>query len=719
MISAFRRSCSIVGFLALLLHAALASAAAAPIAHWRFDEGTGTSVDDESSNNVTGNFMTPNPTWSTDVPPVTFTNPYSLSFTSTGDGISFVWPSGLNFTGTEERSFAFWYKPTGDGEVASGNYDRIMSWTSDAFEIAGTLGDVAVHRLAFYDGSWRDTGYDLTVGTWFHITFTYDGTNVKLYVAGVPKFSGTSGGRDINGTMYLGVRHTGDEGINGRIDDMRIYDYALTSDQIQNLVNGSDNPDAPPPPTLSGALVPADNATNINGSANLVMTFNKIVQGGTGSIVIKKSSDDSTIETIPAQSARVTGSGTRILTINPTTTLADSTSYYVQVGANAVRSATGAGVFYAGLSGTGSWNFTTGDFAAPSATAFSPADDATGVSTTTDLAITFDQTTRAGTGTLTIKKSSDDSTIEAITVSGALLSGNSSTELTLNPSTTLSAGTSYYVVWSANAFKDTSGNHTSALTSSTTWNFTTASTSSSSSSSSSSSNETIQAGGGRRGGPGDGGIPPALTGPRSIAPATGQASGAPAAQRVNVSTTNADGQTIIFRDVWTDDWHGPYVRKLVDMQIFEGYKNATGEPLGLYGPGDSITVGQLAKVVALLAKKPVREVRGNDWAIPFVAAAKALKLTAFQDAVTAEAPATRGAVIQAILEALGIPLQQGGDLPYVDVAPGSPYARGILTATMLGIVSGDDGTNNFRPNDPINRAEVAKMIVEALHSLQN
>ncbi len=483
----------LAGLITCVLPLQVARAAGEPVAHWRLDEGTGTSVFDEGPRTVTGSFMTPNPTWTTDVAPVSFSNPYALKFESTGDGVQFAWPSALNFTGTEERSFSFWYKPTADGETAAGNYDRIMSWTGDAFEIAGTYGNVAVHRLAFYDGSWRDTGYDLTVGTWYNITFTYDGTNVKLYVAGVEKFSGTSGGRDIGDTLYIGVRHTGDEGINGIIDDIRIFDYALTTDQINNIVAGSDNPNAAPAPTLSGALVPADNATDINGSANLVMTFNRSVQGGTGSIIIKKSSDNSIVETIAASGSKVTGSGTRILTINPSTTLADSTSYYVQIEPNAIRS--GSGAFYAGISNTTSWNFTTGDFTAPSTSSLSPADDATGVSTTANLIMTFDQVTRAGTGTVLIKKSSDNATVEIITVSGALLSGNGSTELTLDPSTTLSAGTSYYITWTANAFKDTTGNHAAAITSSATWNFTTASPATSSSSSS--SNNSNQSGGGR------------------------------------------------------------------------------------------------------------------------------------------------------------------------------------------------------------------------------
>lgn len=236
-----------------------ASVEAALIARWKFDEGTGSTTVD-SVNSTSGTFIKGSsggsayPTWSTDRPSVSYTNPYSLSFEGLQDGVRIAWPSGLNFSGTAQRSFSFWYKPTASGETAAGNYDRIMSWTSDAFEIAGTLGDVSVHRLAFYDGSWRDTGYNMTVGTWYNITFTYDGSTVKLYVDNTEKFSGSQSGRDQSGNMYIGVRWEGNEGINGIIDDVKVYDTALTVSQIENLTGGSDNPDTPPDstaPTIS------------------------------------------------------------------------------------------------------------------------------------------------------------------------------------------------------------------------------------------------------------------------------------------------------------------------------------------------------------------------------------------------------------------------------------------------------------------------------------
>ncbi len=169
---------------------------------------------------------------------------------------------------------------------------------------------------------------------------------------------------------------------------------------------------------------------------------------------------------------------------------------------------------------------------------------------------------------------------------------------------------------------------------------------------------------------------------------------------------------VALKDVWADDWFGMYVKKLMDLKIFEGYKDTKGKPLGLYGPADPITLGQLAKVGALLGQHPVSPVVGSAWATPYIAAAKAAKFTVFLSSVDANAPATRGAVIQTILEALGITIEASASV-YSDVPASHPYAAAITTATKLGIVSGDDGKSTFRPNAPINRAEVAKMAVAA------
>ena len=110
------------------------------------------------------------------------------------------------------------------------------------------------------------------------------------------------------------------------------------------------------PPTLSSST-PADNATDVSLSANIVLTFSEAVDVETGNITIKKTSDNSTVETIDVTSAKVTGSGTTTITVNPDTTLAAATEYYVLIDATAFDDVDGES--YAGISSTTALSFTT------------------------------------------------------------------------------------------------------------------------------------------------------------------------------------------------------------------------------------------------------------------------------------------------------------------------------------------------------------------------
>ena len=109
-------------------------------------------------------------------------------------------------------------------------------------------------------------------------------------------------------------------------------------------------------PTLSSS-VPADDATDVSRNANIVLTFSEIVDVENGNITIKKTSDDSTVETIDVTGAKVTGTGTTIITINPATTLDSLTEFYVLIDASAFDDI--AGNSYAGISSTTALSFTT------------------------------------------------------------------------------------------------------------------------------------------------------------------------------------------------------------------------------------------------------------------------------------------------------------------------------------------------------------------------
>ncbi|OCW81971.1 hypothetical protein AKH17_00055 [Pelagibacteraceae bacterium GOM-A2] len=126
-------------------------------------------------------------------------------------------------------------------------------------------------------------------------------------------------------------------------------------------------------------------------------------------------------------------------------------------------------------SGSTNWNLivTNFDNDAPTLSSSSPSDNATEVAINANIVLTFSEAVDAESGNITIKKTSDDSTIETIDVTGAKVSGSGSTAITINPSTDLTADIDYYILIDATAFDDTAGNSYAGISSTTALNFST------------------------------------------------------------------------------------------------------------------------------------------------------------------------------------------------------------------------------------------------------
>ena len=224
-------------------------------------------------------------------------------------------------------------------------------------------------------------------------------------------------------------------------------------------------------PTLSSST-PADEATGIAVDTNIVLNFNEAVDAESGNIIIYKSSDDSQVESIPVGDAKVSGSSSTTITINPLTSLDGSTAYYVQVAATAFDDSSSNS--YAGISDATTLNFTTADIGAPTLSSSTPADGATGIAVDTNIVLTFNEAVDAENGNIIIVKSVDGSTVEAIDVTGSQVSGSGSTEITINPSVNLDGQTAYHLTIDETAFDDSSSNSYAGISDTTTINFTTA-----------------------------------------------------------------------------------------------------------------------------------------------------------------------------------------------------------------------------------------------------
>jgi hypothetical protein len=129
---------------------------------------------------------------------------------------------------------------------------------------------------------------------------------------------------------------------------------ARPSFAVDNITIGGGAPDVTPPTVTT--LAPADDATNISVATNLSVTFSEAVQKGIGNILIKKSSDNSIVQTINVTAATVAVAGNiATISINP---LLINTGYYVEIAAGAFKDL--ANNNFAGITGATTWNFTTG-----------------------------------------------------------------------------------------------------------------------------------------------------------------------------------------------------------------------------------------------------------------------------------------------------------------------------------------------------------------------
>lgn len=111
---------------------------------------------------------------------------------------------------------------------------------------------------------------DIPVGEWVHVGFTYDGSEVDFYIngsnVGTDSFSGDLSDPDID--PRIGARAGDTEGpFDGFIDDVRVYDSALSSDEVKAKYDASkETPDffsQSSGEDTSTLTVETDEATNI------------------------------------------------------------------------------------------------------------------------------------------------------------------------------------------------------------------------------------------------------------------------------------------------------------------------------------------------------------------------------------------------------------------------------------------------------------------------
>jgi RHS repeat-associated protein len=221
----------VFAILALGLTAPGASAAT-PVAAYSFDEGVGSTLHDSAGGN---DGTVEGATWTS-----SGKHGGALDFDGTDDLVSIPDAPSLNFT----TSFTLeaWVSPdtsTNWGATVIDKSDDANDTTGYWLSTQGIEESLGPEVPQGYAARWgtvkgvAGTG-ELPTNTWSHLALTSDGTNLRLYVDGelISTASGTSAEATAS-SLKLGRGNLWDTYFDGKIDEVRLYDIALSQSDIE------------------------------------------------------------------------------------------------------------------------------------------------------------------------------------------------------------------------------------------------------------------------------------------------------------------------------------------------------------------------------------------------------------------------------------------------------------------------------------------------------
>jgi hypothetical protein len=209
-----------------------------PVAHWKMDEGSGSTAYDSTENDNDGTL-------------------YGEMATSTTHGwVEGKYGSALSFDGVNDYvncgnivgldvadlniTIGAWVKTNvtaPDTDVGMRIFTTYRASDSSRFSV-GMRANKAFSYVNPAGGEFLGTS-DINDGNWHYIVTTYNGVTQKLYVDAVEENSRNFDLVDefFSQVDVIGAFHSTDGFWNGYIDDLRIYGYARTPEQIRQDYN--------------------------------------------------------------------------------------------------------------------------------------------------------------------------------------------------------------------------------------------------------------------------------------------------------------------------------------------------------------------------------------------------------------------------------------------------------------------------------------------------
>ncbi len=192
-----------------------------PVGAYGFSEGSGTTTADVSGNGNNGT-LTNGPAWTTSG---RFGN--GLVFDGSNDYVSLS--NSQTLTLTDAFSFEAWVYPT------ASTWHGVVGYNSAHVYELGISSDGIAAITANLGGTDRQAiaPSAIELNTWTHLAATYDGSVLKLYVNGTVVASNTTTGSlpSQSGPVWIGKAPS--YGVfQGRVDEVRIYDRALSANEV-------------------------------------------------------------------------------------------------------------------------------------------------------------------------------------------------------------------------------------------------------------------------------------------------------------------------------------------------------------------------------------------------------------------------------------------------------------------------------------------------------
>ncbi len=236
--------------------------ASALVGAYSFDAGSGSTLADSSGNNNSG--ITTSTSWST-------SGRYggALSFNGSSSWVSIPDSASLDLTST--MTLEGWVKPTGGlashwstvlFKESPGNLTYGLLASSDTSVAAGISTIGGVQKTAKGSST-------LPLNTWTFLAASYSGSVVTLYVNGVAvSTAAATGSMPVSsGPLRIGGNSVWGEYFSGLIDNVRVYNRALSAGEIQTDMNTPVAPvlaDTSPPSAPTGAQATGATQTSVS-----------------------------------------------------------------------------------------------------------------------------------------------------------------------------------------------------------------------------------------------------------------------------------------------------------------------------------------------------------------------------------------------------------------------------------------------------------------------